>query len=511
MGKNILALLLVPFLLFSCLPVQAAEKEERTWQDEIIYYLMIDRFNNGDTSNDYDVNPNDPYGYHGGDLKGIISKLDYIKDFGFTTIWITPVVSNEEKGYHGYWTKDFYKVDKHFGTMEDMKKLVKAAHKRGLKVIVDQEVNHVGATNPWLKDEAKRDWFHEQKEIENSNNQTELEKAWLMSLPDLNTENEEVQTYLFDMVKWWITETNIDGMRLNSVKYIPKDFWTKLTKEVKSIKKDFFLIGDVSFDDEKAIASYESTGIESFLNFPYYNAITDAFVKPNTSAGNLYNVWKKDQQYFQNPYVLGNFIDNEDVVRFSRQAKLAGEYPPSRLKLALAYLYSSPGIPIVYYGTEIALDGGETPDNRRLMDFKTDENFSKYVKKLAEIRKQLPALRYGDFEMLIDKQGLSVFKRTYEGKSAVIIINNTTKDQTIHLTNEQLAENKELRGLLEDDIIRSTKDGYDVFVQREKANIYSLNERTGINKGFVAAVIAVYCSFMVFLFLLWKRGKKKVS
>lgn len=158
-------LLLIPFLLFCSLQVKAVEKEERTWQDEMIYFIMVDRFNNGDPTNDFDVNRNDPLAYQGGDFKGIIDKLDYIDEMGFSAIWLTPIVKNEEKGYHGYWTEDFYDVEEHFGTLEEFKTLVKEAHKRDMKVILDLVVNHTGYKHPWLADPDKQDWFHERKDI----------------------------------------------------------------------------------------------------------------------------------------------------------------------------------------------------------------------------------------------------------------------------------------------------------------------------------------------------------
>ena len=143
MKKGVLSLILIPFLLFYALPVGAVEKEERKWQDETIYFLMVDRFNNSDSKNDFNVNAKDPLAYHGGDFQGIIDQLDYLKDMGFTAIWLTPIFDNAGKAYHGYWINDFYKTEAHFGTMATFKKLVKEAHKRDMKVILDFVANHV--------------------------------------------------------------------------------------------------------------------------------------------------------------------------------------------------------------------------------------------------------------------------------------------------------------------------------------------------------------------------------
>jgi alpha-amylase len=508
MCKRVMTLLLIPFLLFYGQSVKAAEKEERTWQDEMVYFIMVDRFNNGDKKNDYNVDPTDLKAYNGGDLQGIIKRLDYIQKMGFTAIWLTPVVDNEDGGYHGYWPKDYFKVEEHFGSMKDLQLLVKEAHKRDMKVILDFVANHTGYQHPWLNDPAKKDWYHEQQPILDGNDQAAVENGWLAGLPDLNQENPEVKKFLIDNAKWWIRQTDVDGFRLDAVEHVPKSFWNDFTKEIKSIKPNFFLIGEVFNNDPTYIAGYQETGMDALLNFPYQKEITDAFSKPNVSAERLYNEWKRDERFYKNPYMLGTFIDNHDLKRFTRVAKENKYYPPTRLKLALAYLYTSPGIPIVYYGTEIALDGGEDPDNRRLMDFKTDENFLNYVSKLGELRNQLPSLRRGTFEMIYDKEGMSIFKRTYNKEVTVIAINNTTKTQKIQLTPEQLEANKELRGLLEDDLVRSTKNGYTLVIEREKANVYALAEKAGLNFTFISALVGVNVLFIIFIILVRKRGKR---
>lgn len=508
MGKRVLTLLLLPFLLFYAFPVQAAEKEERNWQDEAIYFIMVDRFNNMDPTNDQDVNVNDPKAYHGGDLKGVTAKLDYIKEMGFTAIWLTPIFQNEPGGYHGYWISDFYKVDPHFGTLSDLKRLVKEAHKRDMKVILDFVVNHTGPHHPWLNDPTKKDWFHEKKEIFNWTNQQEVENGWLFGLPDLAQENPEVKRYLIDAAKWWIKETDIDGYRLDTVKHVPKSFWQEFSKEVKSVKKDFFLLGEVWHDDPRYIADYGKYGIDGFVDYPLYNAITNTLTKRDQSLRPLYDVWEYDRTFYDRPYLLGTFLDNHDTVRFTRLALENKQNPITRIKLGLTYLFSAPGIPIMYYGTEIALDGGKDPDNRRLMNFRTDQEIVDYIKKLGELRKQLPSLRRGDFTLLYEKNGMAVFKRTYKGETAVIAINNTGKTQKVHLTNDQLEPGKELRGLLAGDLVRSDQNGYDVILNRETAEIYVVAKKTGLNIPFIVMLIAIYVLFGWFLYYAKKRSKQ---
>ncbi|KFZ43795.1 alpha-amlyase [Anoxybacillus flavithermus] len=501
--KRVFRALLV-FILLLSVTTPASAKTERTWQDERIYFIMVDRFNNGNPKNDYEVNVHDPKAYHGGDLQGIIDKLDYIKGMGFTAIWLTPIFANEKGGYHGYWIEDFYKVEEHFGTLDDFKRLVKEAHKRDMKVILDFVVNHTGYNHPWLNDPAKKDWFHEKKDIFNWANQQEVENGWLFGLPDLAQENPEVKAYLFDVAKWWIQETDIDGYRLDTVKHVPKWFWDEFAKEVKSVKQDFFLLGEVWHDDPRYVAEYGKHGIDALIDFPFYKEASTIFSNVDQSLEPLYNVWKRNAAFYDRPYLLGTFLDNHDTVRFTRLALQNRINPVTRLKLGLTYLFSAPGIPIMYYGTEIALDGGEDPDNRRLMNFRTDKELIDYVTKLGELREKLPSLRRGDFELLYEKDGMALFKRTYENETTVIAINNTSKTQKVTLDDE-LEQGKELRGLLVGDLVRSKDGKYDIILDRETAEIYVLAPKTGLNIPFIAALVAVYTAFGLFLYFARKR------
>lgn len=508
MGNRLFMLLVLPFLLFYAMPAAAAEKEERTWQDEAIYFIMVDRFNNMDPTNDQNVNVNDPKGYFGGDLKGVTAKLDYIKEMGFTAIWLTPIFKNMPGGYHGYWIEDFYEVDPHFGTLGDLKTLVKEAHKRDMKVILDFVANHVGYNHPWLHDPTKKDWFHPKKEIFDWNDQTQLENGWVYGLPDLAQENPEVKTYLIDAAKWWIKETDIDGYRLDTVRHVPKSFWQEFAKEVKSVKKDFFLLGEVWSDDPRYIAEYGKYGIDGFVDYPLYGAVKQSLARRDASLRPLYDVWEYNKTFYDRPYLLGSFLDNHDTVRFTKLAIDNRNNPISRIKLAMTYLFTAPGIPIMYYGTEIAMNGGQDPDNRRLMDFRADPEIIDYLKKIGPLRQELPSLRRGDFTLLYEKDGMAVLKRQYQDETTVIAINNTSETQHVHLTNDQLPKNKELRGFLLDDLVRGDDDGYDLVLDRETAEVYKLREKTGINIPFIAAIVSVYVLFLLFLYLVKKRAKR---
>jgi glycosidase len=509
MKSRVLSLILVPFLLFYALPVGAVEKEERKWQDETIYFLMVDRFNNGDTGNDKNVDTKDPKAYQGGDFQGVIDKLDYIKDMGFTAIWLTPIFDNQPLGYHGYWITDFYKTEEHFGSIDTFKKLVDEAHKRDMKVMLDFVVNHVGPEHPWVNDPEKSDWFHERQPM-NFDNEDSLQNAWLYDLPDLNTENPEVKNYLFDAAKWWIEETDVDGYRLDTVRHVPQEFWTEFSEEVKSVKEDFYLLGEVFDRDPQKIAKYNDVGIDGFVNFPQAEEMRSVFQKPDASMDRLFDFWKYNETYYDDPYLMGTFIDNHDMERFTRLLVQERLFPGTRWKLALTYMYTTPGIPIVYYGSEIAVDGGNDPDNRRFMNFRADEELIDYITQLGKLRQDYPALTRGTIEPIYEKDGMGIFKRTYGDQTLVIAINNTSESQKVQLSEEELAENSELKGLLTADLVRIDKDGnYTIIVDREESEVYSLKQKSGLNYPYLLTLGTVYVLFLLFIYLVWKRGRKK--
>ncbi|GGF15684.1 glycosyl hydrolase [Halobacillus andaensis] len=508
MRKFATILMLIPFLLFCAHNSHAAEKEERKWQDESMYFIMVDRFMNGDKENDYEVDTDDPAAYHGGDLQGIIDQLDYIEELGFTSIWLTPIMENEEKGYHGYWIEDFMEVEEHFGTMEDAKKLVEEAHDRDIKVIFDFVVNHTGSQHSWLDDEEKDDWFHEEQSIM-GDDQQRLEDGWLSGLPDLNTENPEVKQYLFDAAEFWIEETGVDGFRLDTVKHVPKEFWSEFNDHVKSVDEDFFLLGEVWSDDPTYIADYESTGIDSFVDYPYYNAATETFKASDGSLTSLSNVWQRNKEYYEEPYLLGNFIDNHDNKRFTRVAGKENENPVTRWKLALTHMFTAPGFPITYYGSEVPLDGGEDPDNRKMMNFKGgDEQLEQRIEKLNSMRDEFPALTRGDYEELYNEDGMSVYKREFEDEIMVIAINNASGTRSTDLTD--LPDDHQMRGLLEDGVVRQSNDGvYKLGMARETSDVFVVEEDQGFNWlfiGFVGGILLLFVIAVVWISLKNKRG-----
>lgn len=406
--------------------VFASNNSSKITNEDLIYFIMTDRFYDGDTSNDKDVIKGDLSAYNGGDFQGIIDKLDYIKNLGFTAIWISPVVENQSMGYHGYWATDFYKTNEHFGTMDKLKELVTKAHSKGIKVIFDIVLNHTGSLHPYVNNPKYTDWFHDYSEISDYNDQQQVENGWLAGLPDLNQDNPEVKKYLIDMAKWWIKETGIDGYRLDTTRHVPKSFWQDFSKEIKKDYPDFYLIGEVFNGDINYVGSYQNTGIDGLTDFPLYYAINDVF-KDSKSAVELADAISNAGSY-KNRYVMGTFIDNHDVPRFVNQiSSLQNE----RLESALTFMMTYTGIPIMYYGTEIGMDGGSDPDNRRDMDWSAKSSITDYIKKLVNIRKTNKALTDGDIKVLKADNNFISYSRKYQDNTVIVAFNTSDSKNSV--------------------------------------------------------------------------------
>ncbi|MEH7224894.1 alpha-amylase family glycosyl hydrolase [Bacillus sp. JJ1566] len=457
--KLYMVALLIPLLLLSAIPAFAADNV--TIEEESIYYIVVDRFNNADSSNDFAVDLSNPTSYHGGDLQGIISRLDYVKDMGFTSILLSPIFENETDTFYPYVVKDRNTINKHYGTTEDLKQLVKEAHERGIKIILDLGVNS--------NDGTLNDGF-------------------------------------IETAKSWVQETDIDGYKLELIDGVSTNFISTLKSELKSEKADFLLIGQPTVVDN--LDELEAAGLDSVFNPIPYEGIT-SFSVPDQTFKDVEKTWEQARG-LENPNSLINFFDNTNTVRFTHLATEANEHPAPRLKSALTYLYTTPGIPVVFYGTEIALNGSESPDNLGLMDFRTDKELVDYITLLAKIRSGVPALTKGTIELVKNDAGMLVFKREYEGETAFVAINNTTKTQSFTLTTDQVGEDKELTGLITEDLVRSTDDEFHMVVNRDISEVFVVRDTTKINYTLFFAVFIVPVLMIGFIYLNKKRyGNKK--
>ncbi len=447
-------------------PLTAEGRFQGFSPDDVIYLIMPDRFENGDKSNDDPegsrglFDPADPHRYHGGDLQGIINRLPYLKSLGVTTLWLTPVYDNTNTpnsaqavggkpiaDYHGYGAVEYYGVEEHFGNMALLKKLVDDAHAVGLKVIQDQVANHVGPTHPWVKDSPKPTWFHgtpadhpnETWQIWNLQDAHSAEAlkrtvtdGWFVNiLPDMDQEDEDVARYEIQNALWWVGMTGFDGIRQDTLPYVPRTFWHDWSAALHAQYPNLRMVGEV-FDSNPVVSSYfqggavrdgVDSGVDSVFDFPTYFAIRDVFAHGKDIDG-LAKILAEDRLY-PNASALVPFEGNHDVKRFMSEDGATAE----GLKLAFAYLLTTRGTPEIYYGDEIGMKGGDDPDNRQ--DFPagdhSESDMFQYVQKLLHIRAQLEPLRRGKLTSLALDSKSWVYARSYNSESVIVALNNSAE------------------------------------------------------------------------------------
>ena len=466
-------------------PVSRAGRFQGFSPDDFIYEIMPDRFANGDPSND---NPPQSLGlldrakpryYHGGDFQGVIDHLPYLKDLGVTALWLTPVYDNVNHlnereqydgqpitDYHGYGAVDFYGVEEHFGTMAKLRELVDDAHRLGLKVIQDEVANHTGPYHPWVTDPPTPTWFHgteaghaeegwQKWTLISPHAPPELLKStldgWFINvLPDLNQDDPEVARYLIQNTLWWIGIAGFDAVREDTLPYVPRRFWRDWMTAIKREHPHVTVVGEV-FDEDPALVSFFQGGAKRFdgvdsrvdtvFDFPLLYPIRRAFGE-GKPLREVAMTLAHDYLYPRSD-LLVTFLGNHDVPRFMNEpgASTAG------LKLALTLLLTTRGIPMIYAGDEIAMPGGNDPDNRR--DFPggwlgdprnafeasgrtVDEQAAfEHVRGLAHLHGEFEPLRRGALVDLAVGDQTYAYARLTKDAAAVTLINNDTKPATI--------------------------------------------------------------------------------
>lgn len=415
-------------------PPRPIDARSADWAGESIYFVFTDRFQDGDPNNNHGVDRGDLRRYQGGDLRGVIDRLDYIKDLGMTTIWLSPPWANQTRyenyeGFHGYWPVDHYRVDPRQGDLQTMKELVEKAHEKGLKVVMDIALNHTAWEHPWRNDPAKRSWFHHNGNITDWEDPHQLENFDVLWLPDLAQENPEVERTLIDVGKFWIDQTGIDGFRLDAVKHVGRPFWQKFTAAMhEHAGPDFLILGEDLHGSADHVARYQHEGMQGMLDFPLYFSIRDTIGRGG-SMRYLADRLAEENGKFDSTRMLGLFLDNHDVNRFLFDAGANGR---EKLKLALAFAFTINRIPTMYQGTELGMDGAhevdsptKMPDNRKFMEWGKDPELTAYFATLSRLRQSTPALRQGGYlEMWKDDQ-VFAYARVARDSSAMVVLNGS--------------------------------------------------------------------------------------
>jgi len=411
-------------------PPQGAPPGGVAQPSEAIYFIMIDRFFNAQSSNDFDTDPNDPLAWHGGDLMGIVRKLPYLKVLGITQIWLSPpflTASNNFFGhpaFHGYWTYDLTQIDPHFGTFEELEHLASEAQAHGIGLILDFVVNHVGYGSPLV--ESKPHWFHPALTIEDWNDPEQLVRRQVHGLPDLNQDEPEVYDYLIGAAKKWLTLPNITGYRLDAVKHVGLDFWKKFNTTLMGIKPGFILLGEYFDGSPKKVDDIQRQGnFTHMFDFPLAFALRDVFCD-NKSLANLASTIVNDIQY-GDPNRMVTFIDNHDMSRFLSACH--GNF--LSMQNALEVMLAMRGIPSIYYGTEVPLAGADEPDNRGVMQF-DNPRFYDTIRHALAMRSTYPVLAKGKTATLAFSPKFVVIGRELGRQQALLLI--STDDQPNHYT-----------------------------------------------------------------------------
>ena len=470
------------------------------WRNQNIYQIITDRFFDGDPSNNNfygGASPSTGNRTHGGDWVGVERKLDYIKALGATAIWLSPVLKNGngDFDYHGYAATDFYNVDPRFGNLQDLQRLVREAQKRGLLVINDVVVNHgsswvdsgdAGYANfvyppggynlrynsggrqyaaPFdpasissvYGNSSLANIFHNNGTTQNWSDATQVELGELLSLDDFKTETPYIRQKMKEIWTHWIDSVGFDAYRLDTVKHVEMGFWNEWSPAIRAAaqaadKPNFFQFGEIFDGSDAKVGSYTGTKsggsykMESVLDYPLYYQIGSVFGSGTGNTGQIEGRYNNLTTANYDASALDSLvlnIDNHDNPRFLATTGSS----TARLEGALAFMYTSRGIPSLYYGTEQDFNGGADPANREDMfdgayeqgpslgdNFNMTSARFKLVAKLNNLRRLYPALRTGSHNNLwanFGGPGLLAYARRLNGEEAYVVLNTATTAQTI--------------------------------------------------------------------------------
>ncbi len=446
------------------------------WHSSIMYFMMVDRFVNGDTTNDEPVN--DPAilpkaQYYGGDIKGITQKIKegYFRDLGVNTIWISPITQNPTNawgqfndpdtkfsGYHGYWPITSTTVDYRLGSSSDVKEMLRVAHNNGLSVLLDYVANHVHEQHSVYQ--KHKDWVTPLYLPDGTMNTEKWDEYRLTTwfdtfLPTLDLRKQEVANFMVDSAIYWITEYDFDGFRHDATKHIPNNFWRTLNKKVKNVSQEkgkyIFQIGE-TYGTHDLINSYIGSGLlDAQFDFNMYDNALPVFATDEGSMTRLGEALEASLSTYGYHHLMGNITGNQDKPRFISYAdetlnmNLSGndykrigwkqniEVQDSiayrKMAMFNAFNMTIPGIPIIYYGDEIGMAGAGDPDNRRMMRFENlkeqEANLQKEISNLIKLRNENMALLYGDFEIIENSDSRLIYRRSYFNASVTVTLNKS--------------------------------------------------------------------------------------
>jgi len=455
----------------------SSDKHQGFSNEDVLYLIMPDRFANGDTSNDevdeYEDSMQNQFtqARHGGDIQGVIDHLDYLKDLGITTIWLTPLVENNTfRSYHGYAATDFYKIDPRLGNIELYKTLINKAHKKDLKIIMDHVSNHISIDHPWMKNLPTPDWIngtvkehlsaehHKMVYTDPYADSSTLEhvyKGWFVDyMPDLNQANQFLGNYIIQNTIWWIETSGVDGIREDTYPYCSQEFMSRWAKAVMDEYPNFNIVGEVWTGEPAFLSTYQSenklrkfdTNLPAVTDFGMRDALGD-FLEGNKGIDDFYNLLAKDYLY-PNSNNLVTFIDNHDIGRAMFQA----DTNIAKFKIAFHILLTTRGIPQILYGTEIGMienndhgtlrkdfPGGFSEDGRNAFVQQGRSNYENdifnFFREMLALRKKHQALSNGEMIHFPVHDNVYIYFKKYNGELVINIINTNEHAVEINLNN----------------------------------------------------------------------------
>lgn len=419
-------------------------------QDAIFYEIFPDRFADGDP---YNNPPNtaawnsDPtrWSFHGGDLRGILLKLDYLLDLGVNAIYLTPVFLSAAN--HRYHTVDYFSIDPRLGNLQDFHALLEGVHRHGMRLILDGVFNHCGrgffAFNDLMENgehSAYRDWFHvNQFPLDAySPGDAEAYVGWwgLKGLPKFNTNNPDVRRYIYSVARYWI-EQGIDGWRLDVPNEIDdNEFWGEFRDVVRKANPDAYILGEIWDALPRWVGEHTFDGL---MNYPFRRAVLD-FVSGKMHAVSFRETMASLTSIYpaENIRCMYSLLGSHDTER----ALTMVEEKVARLKAALVIEFTYPGVPSVLYGDEVGVTGGKDPENRKTFPWDMaawNGEIRAFVKQLIQLRKQKTPLRRGDFQLVsgIESKSVVVFTRRLGDETVLTAVNNASSSRTIGMSAAQ--------------------------------------------------------------------------
>jgi glycosidase len=444
---------------------------------DLIYLIMPDRFANGNPLNDNDPGMSEqadrtkPNGRHGGDIQGVINRLDYIQDLGITTLWLNPTLENNNPSYsyHGYAITDFYKTDPRHGSNSDYIKLSDELHQRNMKLVMDMIFNHSSINHWWIKDLPAKDWLNTGPDFRSNfrgstipdihASQSDLNKmitGWFdANMPDLNQNNPYLAAYLIQNSIWWIETAGLDGIRMDTQPYPYKEFMSEWAKYIHEEYPDITLLGETwlqqpsitaYFSGNSPISGDYNSNLDCVTDFPLYYSTRDAFNQADgwdTGLANIYYTFAQDFLY-GNAYNNVIFLDNHDLDRYYTSVGKDID----KFKMGLTLLFTARGIPMLYYGTELMnfgsadqghgiirpdFPGGWTED--KIDAFKEDgrnkdqNELFNFIKTLAGWRKNNKAVTEGKMMHFVPENNVYVYFRYTDNEAVMVLFNNHNKEE----------------------------------------------------------------------------------